>query len=290
MSRESSEVWDVLVVGAGPAGLAAAVNARARGKSTLVLGAELGSARLKKAQEVRNYLGLPGVTGEELAERFLAHAREAGAVVAAERVTAVYPGSVFTCTTQSAKTFRARAVVLAVGVTEARLLPGERELLGRGVSYCATCDGPLFRGQRVAVVGEVPEAEEEANFLARICEKVYFFPRYEGELRLAPGVEVRREAPEALVGEDYLTGLAVGGEVLPVAGVFIIRKTLPPAVLIEGLRVEEGAVVVDRGLATNVPGVFAAGDCTGRPYQIAKAVGEGAVAALSAVRYLDSLA
>lgn len=289
MGESSIQIlWDLVIVGAGPAGLAAAVSGRIREKSVIVLSAVIGSPRLKKAPKIKNYLGFPAITGEELQNRFLDHAREIGVVINQARVETIYPGEEFTCVTRDYQIYRGRAVVLAIGVQQTHFLPGEERLLGRGLSYCATCDGPLYRDRDVAVIGETTEAEEEVNFLAGICKKVYYFPRYRGEVRVDPKVKVRREVPRAVLGQEHVVSLALPGEELSVDGVFIIREVVSPERLMEGLRMEEGAIVVDRNLATNIPGIFAAGDCTGKPYQIGKAVGEGITAALSVVRYLDN--
>lgn len=220
-------------------------------------------------------------------ERFLAHARSLGALIEQDRVESIYSGGEFTVVTRENRVYRSKSIILATGIQQASFLPGEKEFLGRGLGYCATCDGPLYRGMDVAVIGEIPEAEDEVNFLAEICRKVYYFPIYEGDVEADKRVNVRMEKPQQVVGNDRVTGLVLpGGEVLPVAGVFIIRKVAPVERLVEGLKSEEGAILVDREMATNIPGVFAAGDCTGRPYQIGKAVGEGLTAALSAVQYI----
>jgi len=287
LKQEKPPVWDLLIVGAGPAGLAAAVNGRIREKNVLVLSAEIGSRRLGKAPEVKNYLGFPEISGEELQNRFLTHAREMGAALEQARVENIYPGEKFTCMTRDNRIYQSRAVILAAGIQQTRFLPGEKELLGRGLGYCATCDGPLYRGQDVAVIAETPGAEEEAGFLAEICRRVYFFPRYRGEVNVGAGVEVKREQPRQILGRERVTGLALPSGELPVAAVFIIREVAPAERLIAGLRINGGAIIVDREMATNIPGVFAAGDCTGKPFQIGKAVGEGLTAALSAVHYLD---
>lgn len=286
--QHTKTVWDIAVVGSGPAGLAAAINGRIRGKSVLVVGSEVGSRRLRKAPEINNYPGMPGVSGEELQQRVLEHARQLGAVIEVDRIENIYPGKEITLVTRGYQMVRARSVILATGVQQARFLPGEKELLGRGVGYCATCDAPLYRGKVVAVIGEVAEAEEEVNFLADVCEKVHYFPSYRDVGRLDPRVEVHDERPLGIVGEGQVRGLALSGGELPVAGVFIIREVAPPERLVEGLEIREGAIIVNRQMETNIPGIFAAGDCTGKPYQVGKAVGEGLTAALSAVRYLDA--
>jgi thioredoxin reductase (NADPH) len=159
---------------------------------------------------------------------------------------------------------------LAIGIVQTAVYPGEKELLGSGVSYCATCDGMLYRGKKVAVVCLSPDAEEEADFLTSI------------------GCEVTKLKTKniRINGTDKVTSVTADGEDIPCDGVFILRQTIAPASLIPGLATERGHIRVDKSMKTNIPGVFAAGDCTGTPYQIAKAVGEGQVAVLSAIEYL----
>lgn len=286
----SDTLWDILIVGTGPAGMGAAVNGRIRQKSVLILGLEGGSERLIKAPEIKNYLGFPEISGKELMKKFHDHAVGMGAVLETGRVETIYPGDEFTVMTRDNRLYSSRAVILATGIQQARLIPGEKELLGRGLGYCATCDGPIYRGKEVAVIGETPEADEEVNFLAEICSKVHYFPSYRGEVNVDSRVKVYREKPLSVLGENRVEGIALPDGKLPVAGVFIIREVAPTEQLIPGLQITEGSIVVNRMMETNIPGVFAAGDCTGKPYQIGKAVGEGLTAALSAVRYLDKKA
>jgi thioredoxin reductase (NADPH) len=289
-NNATEQLWDILVGGTGPAGLAAAVNGRARNKQVLVLGAAEGSQRLKQAPEVGNYLGIASISGADLLCRFLDHARKAGAVLASEVVETIYPGEEISVVTRSNRLYRASAVILTTGISQIRMLPGEKELLGRGLGYCATCDGALYRNQEVAVIAETPEAAEEVNFLAGICSKVHLFPKLKGDLQVDPKVVVHRETPRGIAGEQKVSGVQLDQGVLPVAGVFIIREVAPVERLAEGLLLEAGAIAVNAQMETNLPGVFAAGDCTGKPYQVGKAVGQGQTAALSAVHYLDERA
>ena len=166
----------------------------------------------------------------------------------------------------------ARAVILAIGVARGAKLPGESDLLGKGVSYCATCDGMLYRGKRVVVAGNAPDLEEEVSFLSGIGCQVTRVP--------LAGLKI--------LGEDRVHGVESKGERLDCDGVFLLRSTVTPADLLPALELEQGYVKVDRSMATSIPGVYAAGDCTGQPLQIAKAVGEGQMAAHSAiVNWLD---
>ncbi len=277
--------YDILILGSGPAGLSAAVGARGRNKRVLVLGAPWEESPLARAERIDNYLGLPGRTGAELLEEFHRHAVEAGAEFAPGRVVSLMAWRGFAATVGS-EVYESGALILANGVQRQNKYPGEAEFLGRGVSYCATCDGMLFRGKPVAVAGLAPEAPAEANWLQSIgCQVVYVAPREpEGLDRSIPWVRAGRLAVR---GEKTVTALEADGSPIPCAGVFILRKAVAAADLLPGLEMEDGAVKVDRRMASSIPGVFAAGDCTGAPLQVAKAVGEGHVAALSACEYLD---
>ena len=181
----------------------------------------------------------------------------------------------------------AKTLILALGLSKSRSIPGEAEYLGKGVSYCATCDGMLYRGKKVAVVGENEEGEAEANFLAEVAEVTYI-PLYQPVLHLKENVTVVQGKPKAVLGENgRVTALELDGEPLACDGIFFAKNTTPPESLLFGLQTDGKSIAVNRSMETNLPGVYAAGDCTGAPYQIAKAVGEGLVAALSAAAEID---
>lgn len=277
--------YDIIILGSGPAGLAAAVAARGRNKSVLVAGNPWQDSPLARAERVDNYPGLPGRTGLALLEEFYRHASGLGADFVVGKVLALLAWNGFSLTVGS-QVHQGRALILAPGVVRAAKYPGEAEYLGRGVSYCATCDGMLYRNRPVTVVGLAPDAPQEANYLHSLgCQVVYVAPRQPQGLNEAiPYVKAGRLAVR---GERTVTGLEADGALLPCAGVFILRRAVAPTDLLPALETEEGVIRVDRRMATSVPGVFAAGDCTGGPLQVSKAVGEGHVAALSACEYLD---
>lgn len=267
--------YDALVIGAGPAGLSAAINLRARGKSVLIISNPPEENPLWRAERVENYPGLPGVSGSELLTAMLRHAETDGAEFLSGRALAASPaGEGGWYVSVGSDVREAKAVILAAGVSRGKKFPGEAELLGRGVSYCATCDGRLYRNRPVAVIGYTDSARREAAFLEEIGCAVRYFHR--------PGrCEIRgRKAVEAVVCD---------GEAVPVDGVFVLRPSMAPADLFPGLGLKQGYVVADKRMATNLPGVFAAGDCTGGPLQVAKAVGEGLIAGQSAAAYIDGL-
>ena len=278
-------VYDILVLGSGPAGLSAAVAARGRNKSVLVIGGRRQDSPLARAERVDNYLGLPGRSGLELLEEFYSHAQTAGVEFAVGKALSLLAWNGFSVTVGS-QVYQGRALILAPGVVRTDKYPGEAEYLGRGVSYCATCDGMLYRNRPVTVVGLAPDAPLEANYLSTLgCQVVYVSPHPpEG---LTEGIPYVKAGRLAVRGEQAVTGLEADGALLPCAGIFILRPAVAPTDLLPALETEEGFNKVDRRLATNVTGVFAAGDCTGGPLQVSKAVGEGHVAALSACEYLD---
>jgi thioredoxin reductase (NADPH) len=279
---------DVIVVGAGPAGISAAINVANRRRTVTLLGGPAPLGRLGKAHAIANYPGIAAVSGEELAAAFLRHLEDFDVPVIPEQVTKIIRDEDELVVFSAQEVYHARAVVLATGVYRDGEIEGEEDLVGQGVSYCVTCDGRLFAGRRGAVISYGEQGEEEATALAEdYGVEVTYVPQYGGEYHLPEGVRVLpRERPTRLarVGDEVLVSLP--GEELTVDAVFIHKNGVAPRTLLEGLTSDGRHVTVTRHMETGVPGVFAAGDCTGEPYQTAKAVGEGQVAALEAVRYL----
>lgn len=279
---------DVAVIGGGPAGLSAAINARARGKGVLVVGNPIEENPLYKAPVVDNYPGLPGISGAELLRTLEAHAKESGAQLRSGRVLSATPmGDRFFLSIGS-DVEEARSIVVAISAQRGVKLPGEEALLGRGVSWCATCDGMLYRNKAVAVVGLSHDAPAEANFLQEIgCQVTYVARKAPQGLR--PDIPVVLGRRLSIEGEQAVTAVRADETAVPCQGVFILREAMAPGDLLPGLALEGGYIAVDRSMATNLPGVFACGDCTGLPLQVAKAVGEGLVAGQNAADYVDHL-
>ena len=280
--------YDVAVIGGGPAGLSAAVNVRARNRTVLVVGNDYRESPLYRAEQVDNYLGLPGKSGAELLELCHRHAEEMGAAFRKGRVLNVMPAGDRFYLGIGSDVEEAGAGVLAPGVSRGRKFPGEAEFLGRGVSYCATCDGMLYRDRPVAVVGLAPDAPEEANFLQGLGCQVTYVSGKRPEA-LDPAIPWVRAGRLEITGEAAVTALRVNGEDIPADCVFLLRHAVPPTDLLPGLALEGGYVAVDREMKTNLSGVFAAGDCTGLPLQLSKAVGEGLIAGQRAAEYVDQL-
>ena len=281
------ERFDIAVIGTGPAGLSAAVTAKIRNKSVLLIGSRDLSPKVTKAHAIQNYLGLPNIPGADLGAAFQASLDAVGVAVTEDKITAAYNlGDYYGL--QGAETiYEASALILATGMIPGKLLPGEEALLGRGVSYCATCDAALYRGKTVAVIGYSPKEEHEAAFLSEIAACVNYFPMYKELESLPESVRVIREKPLEIRQENGLRQVVTAENTYGFDGVFILRDSISPGQLVPGLEIENNHVKVDRTMATNLPGCFACGDVVGLPYQYIKSAGEGNVAALSAAAYLD---
>ena len=283
------ERYDIAIIGTGPAGVSAALTAKNRNKRILLLGSRQMSEKVTKAHEIRNYPGLPFVKGEELAVAFRDQLDRMEISVTEKRIGAVYAMGDYFALQAGEEMPEAKAVILATGVVSAKPLPGEEALLGRGVSYCATCDAPLYRGRTAAVIGYSPREESEAAFLCEVCGRVMYFPMYPEEPNLPDRVEVIREKPAEILKTENGPAVVTDVGEYPADGVFILREAVAPAQLVPGLETDGAHVKVNRKMETNLPGVFACGDITGTPYQYVKAAGEGNVAAISAAAYLDRM-
>lgn len=281
-------MYDIAVIGGGPAGLSAALNGCARGKQTAIFANNRQHNPLYRSERVDNYLGMPGVSGPQMLDAMTQHACGAGAQLIEKRVVGIMDvGGSFLLNTGS-DVYEARSVVLATGVVSRAAFPGEKEFVGAGVSYCATCDGMFFRSRPVVVVGRAADAPEEAGFLSSIgCQVTYTGLSLKRPKALSPAIPYVPAQKIEIIGDTTVKALVANGEEFPCDGVFILREALAPASLLPDLELEEGFIRVDRLMHTSIPGVFAAGDCTGRPLQVAKAVGEGLIAAQEAAKYLD---
>ena len=281
-------MYDAAIIGTGPAGVSAALTLHANGKNFIWIGSEQLSDKVQKAERIANYPGLPMVTGAQMNEVFRRQCSELGIAVTDRMVNSIIPTEDGYALMAGADFYEAKTVLLATGVVAVGTLPGETDLLGKGVSYCATCDGALYRSKTIAVLCGAKRFEHEVAYLAELAEKVYCLPLYKGAAVTAPNVEILPERIVNLKAEnDRLHAIVLkNGAELAVDGLFCLRESVSPAALLPGLNIGSGHIEVDRHMATNLPGCFAAGDCTGRPYQYVKAAGEGNVAAHSIVEYL----
>ena len=279
--------FDIAVIGGGPAGIAAAITAQSKGRKVVLFEAHGFSPRLRSVSEITDYLGLPPMSGTELMDHFVAHLSRTDVFVVEEKVVSLKEvGNGFVVGTPSGN-FDVDAVVLCTGVSRSNLLVGEKEFMGRGVSYCAKIDGVKYKGKRVAAIATTDDAMDEIELLSDYCEHVYLFPRYSGfRPPKRKNITIVIEPPTEITGTDRVTGLHTDTDFFGVQAVFMFRATDPLNSFLPQLQIRGRSVYVDDQAQTNVEGVFAGGDCTGQPWQVNRAAGQGQKAALSAIRYL----
>lgn len=298
--------YDLAIVGCGPAGMAAGIYAGRLGLRTIIFGIPHNSA-MAKATLIENYPGFERITGAELTKRMLSHTKK-WCTLLCKNVTALTKATHwYEMTTADGKKYTARAIIIATGSKHRELgIKGERDFFGKGVSYCASCDARLYKGKEVAVIGGGNVALTSALCLSAIVKKVYLIHRrteFRGEaswvsrVRAAKNIElVLGFVPEEIYGTEVVEGIRLRAVAtkdtkdIKVSGVFICVGEIPATTLAEklGVRIKESAIVVDENQATNIRGIFAAGDVTGPPFTIVKAVSQGARAALAAFDYLKN--
>jgi thioredoxin reductase (NADPH) len=300
-------MFDVIIVGAGPAGLTAGIYAGRAGMSALILERVFPGGQIARAHIVENYPGFPeGVEGVELGIRFKEHAERHGAAIESVEVTGYdLDGDVKTVITTD-KTYTAKTVILAMGAAYKTLgLYSEKKFLGTGVSYCATCDGPFFRGKDVAVIGGGDTALEDALYLANLVNRVYVVHRRD-ELRAQKALQkaakqneriefVWDSEVESITGETIVEGVRIRNkktqemQTLQVSGVFVAIGTVPHTDEVKTMVKTDtfGYIITDDGMHTSLPGVFAAGDIVAKPLrQVVTAAADGATAIYSAQNYI----
>ena len=283
-------MYDCIIVGASVAGISAAINLKIRKKDFLLLGSKEFSSKVQKAESIKNYVGMPEVSGAELSAALQAHLDAMEIEITEKRVNSIMKmGDQFMVSCGN-DFYETKTVILATGVEFSKKIEGEDEFLGRGTSYCATCDGMFYKGKTIAVAGSSKETEKELDYLAELAQKVYYFPLYklDEDTSLRENVEVCTERPVRLEGEERVSAIVdKTGTSRAIDGVFFLKDALAPSSLLKKLETDGMHIVVDRAMKTNIEGCFACGDCTGRPYQYMKAAGEGNIAAHSVVDYLS---
>jgi thioredoxin reductase (NADPH) len=303
------KTYDVIIVGAGPAGLCAALYCGRSMLRTVVLEKGVPGGELLNTERIEDFIGFESIAGFELAERFASHALKFGAELVTDAVAAVEKRADgwFAVRAESGEVYEAPAVILTAGGTPVKLgVPGETEYAGKGVSYCAVCDGHFFRNEVVAVVGGGDAALEEADFLTRYASKVHLIHRRDA-FRASPIVQKHTLAnPKIEVILDTVVDRIVGdaGAVrhlalrnvksgataeLPVGGVFVFIGFRPNTGVVKGhfTHDEAGYIVTDTVMMSSIPGLFAAGDVRAQlTRQVTTAVGDGTTAAIAASKYI----
>ncbi|MDY3973755.1 MAG: NAD(P)/FAD-dependent oxidoreductase [Veillonella caviae] len=281
-------VYDIAIVGGGPAGLSAAVTARVRGKSVVLFESGGFSDKLRKAERIDNYLGFHTISGTDLMDTLVAQALTYEPTIVNERVQSIFQGEPFTILTEEG-VYTAHSVILATGVSMNGTIPGEKQLLGRGVSYCASCDGQFFKEKEIAIYINTEHGLDDVKLLASLAATValYVDPSLSldifKESNLPGSVQLYHERILGINGDGRVEAVRSRNEERAVDGIFILRDSNPPDNMIDGLEVSNNAIEVNRFMETNFAGLFAAGDVAGAPLQVTKAVGDGQMAAFSSV-------
>lgn len=276
---------DILIVGAGPAGLSAAINAVTRGKTVRIFSNK--ENYLAKAERVDNHLGFYNISGKELMNRFNEHAEAMNVKIEEGKVVNILSMGESFMVNINGEIEEAKKIILAMGISKVKELPGEANLLGSGVSYCATCDGMLYRGKNAIVWDQSKEALEEANYLNSIGVNITFVskkPRFE---ELHENIKYLNGTITEIIGDDKVEAVVVNNEKIVTDAVFMLRDAVAPTALIDGLETEGNFIKVNRNMQTNIEGVYATGDITGKPLQLSKAVSEGLIAAQHAASQID---
>lgn len=282
--------YDIAIIGAGPAGLSAALNSKIRNKSVILFGRD--SEKLVKTKKISNYLGIKDIKGSDLNDSFKKSLEDFDLAREESKVKTIYAmGDFFAIELENkSEMIEAKAVIMATGLELKKGLAREDEFFAKGVNYCATCDAALYKGKKVVVIGYNEESVEEANFTSEIVGELVFINMTGRDVSLKAGIEViEGEIPLGFEGRERAEKLIFkSGREIKADGFFIEKDSSKPERLVPGIKMEESHILTKKDMSTSIKGLFAAGDITGKPYQIMKAVGEGQVAALNACGYLAS--
>lgn len=281
--------YDIAIIGTGPAGISAAITAKLRNKNIILFGNKDLSDKINKAHSIKNYTGLPNVTGEELAAALKNHLNDLDIEITEKRVNAVYSMGEYFALKVGKEMIESKSLIIATGVTASKTLENEDEFLGRGVSYCATCDAHFCKGKDVAVVAYTKEAEEDALFLSEVCSSIKYFPLYDISNEIFDkygNIQIIKDKPIGFAGNMKAERIICENSSYDAFSTFVVRNNISADKLVPGLKTDGTHIIVDLQMETNIKGLFACGDIAGKPYQYIKSAGQGNIAALSAVAYL----
>lgn len=281
--------YDIAIIGTGPAGISAAITAKLRNKNIILFGNKDLSDKINKAHSIKNYTGLPNVTGEELATALKNHLNDLDIEITEKRVNAVYSMGEYFALQVGKEMIESKSLIIATGVTASKTLENEDEFLGRGVSYCATCDAHFCKGKDVAVIAYTKEAEEDALFLSEVCSSIKYFPLYDISNEIFDkygNIQIIKDKPIDFAGNMKAEKIICENSSYDAFSTFVVRNNISADKLVPGLKTDGTHIIVDLQMETNIKGLFACGDIAGKPYQYIKSAGQGNIAALSAVAYL----
>jgi thioredoxin-disulfide reductase len=284
-------MFDVCIIGKGPSGISAALYTLRAGLTTLIIGKDFGA--LGKAANIDNYYGVNSVSGKELAETGAKQARKLGAEIIDDEVVSISYGSCFEVETIAHK-IECKALLLATGSSrKAPLIKGLKDFEGRGVSYCAVCDGFFYRGKNVAVLGSGSYAMSECSHLLALANSVTVLTNgQQAGANIPEGVMVDKRKIKSVIGDEYVNGVTFDDQsFMPVDGVFVAIGTASSVDFARklGAIVEDNKIKVEKDFSTNIPGLYAAGDCVSEVMQVSVAVGQGAIAGLSIINFIRKL-
>ncbi|MFA7549126.1 MAG: NAD(P)/FAD-dependent oxidoreductase [Sedimentibacter sp.] len=279
------EIVDIIIIGAGPAGLSAAVNAVTRGKTVRIFSNR--ENYLSKAERVDNHLGFYHASGRELMDKFKEHAEAMGIKIEKGMAVNILSFGESFMVNINGEISESKKIILAMGISKIKELPGEDKLLGSGVSYCATCDAMLYKNKKAVVWDQSKDAWEEANFLQSIGSNVTFISNKPEPEHLSNDIKFIKGTITEIIGENTVEAVNTGNEVIKTDAVFMLRDAVAPSALIDGLELDGNFININKHMETNIPGVYAAGDITGKPLQLSKAISEGLIAAQHAALQID---
>ncbi len=281
--------YDIAIIGTGPAGISAAITAKLRNKNIILFGNKDLSDKINKAHSIKNYTGLPNVTGEELATALKNHLNDLDIEITEKRVNAVYSMGEYFALQVGKEMIESKSLIIATGVTASKTLENEDEFLGRGVSYCATCDAHFCKGKDVAVIAYTKKAEEDALFLSEVCSSIKYFSLYDISNEIFDkygNIQIIKDKPIGFAGNMKAEKIICENSSYDAFSTFVVRNNISADKLVPGLKTDGTHIIVDLQMETNIKGLFACGDIAGKPYQYIKSAGQGNIAALSAVAYL----
>lgn len=278
--------YDIIIVGFGPAGISAGLNASIRGKKVLIIGKK--SKSLEKSPSIKNYLGFNDIKGSDLYNNFIDHIKNCPVEILDKKIKAVYAMGEYFSVDLGEKMLTSKACIIAAGVDMGKSVEGEDKFFAKGISYCATCDASLYKGKKVVLLGMNDEAIEEANFINKMASQTIFVNPSKKDVKLDDGIEIINKKAEKFTGNLKAESLILeDGQELKADGFFIIKNSSKPESLVPSIEIEDGHIKVNYDMTTNIKGLFACGDITGRPYQINKAAGQGQIAGLNAASFIS---
>lgn len=279
-------MYDVAIIGSGPAGISAVINAHIRKKNYIWLGKSIGG-KISTAKHIENYPGVVTTTGKKITDDFAEQIDALGITLTQKLVQAVMSAGGYFLISADNDIIEAKTVIITTGSPQMSKIKGEEALLGRGISYCATCDGNFYANKKVACLVESKDFASDIEFLSQVASHVYVYSRLDLGVNKENVIYSNAKILE-VIDEDNGLSLNLSDKTHLLAdGLFILRQGADFSSLAPEIEIENGHIKVNNKMETNIPGCFAAGDCTGRPYQLAKAVGDGNTALHSALEYIQ---